>query len=147
MDIDEIVDRCIMVTNLSIESSTFIHTDLESMATSHIIRLGMPENISGYPFLRTSVILSAESPELVHSVTTKLYPEVAKIHNTTPSKVERNIRSAIEIAWNKGDMQHFEKLFGTAFVQNNNRPSNTRLIAKLADTLRLEMKKVRKIIK
>ncbi len=133
MDIDEIIDRCILVVRNSPKTMVPLNVDLESMVTSNLNQIGMPENIIGYQYVRTSIIMITENPDWLHSVTARLYPKVAEIHNTTPSKVERNIRNAIEIAWNKGDRHVFEQLFNT-------KPTNSKFIAKVADKLRLEMK-------
>ena len=131
MDIDEIIDRCIMVVK---SSSPSVHINSENMVTSYLSQIGIPGNIKGFSYLRTAIITVAENPDLLHSITAKLYPEVAKIHNTTPSKVERNIRNAIDIAWNKGNRQVFEELFNT-------KPTNSKIIAKFAYELRIKIKK------
>lgn len=140
MDIDEMINRCILVIQSLDKPEDKQCEDLESMVTSAICILGVPAHVSGYGYMRTSIGKVVVKPDLIHSVTKTLYPEVAKIHKTTPSKVERNIRNAIEIAWNRGDKQAFERMFGTTLDFSKPKPTNSEFIAMVADKLRLAMK-------
>lgn len=108
--------------------------------TPYMLELGVPAHLKGYNYLRASLYLAAENLEKVCSVTKLLYPEVAKLFNTTDQKVERAIRNAIEVSWKRGNPQLFEDLFGYAYPDGQGRPTNSEYIAAVADRIRLERK-------
>lgn len=134
-DISDIVERCLMLFNQNTLSES-----AENIITSTICAIGIPANLKGYSFLRTSINIAINTPEIIHSATSTLYPTIAKQYNTTPSRVERNIRNAIEIAWSRGDKKILSQLFGTNLVFTNPRPTNTEFIAMIADKLRTKAK-------
>ena len=140
MDIDDMINRCILVVKSPDKAEVPQYENLESLVTSAICTLGVPAHVNGYGYMRTSIGKVITKPDLMRSVTKVLYPEVARIHKTTPSKVERNIRNAIEIAWNRGDKQAFERMFGTTLDFSKPKPTNSEFIAMVADKLRLAMK-------
>lgn len=141
MDVDEIIGRCIMVVKGSQITKIPQYTETEGMVTATICAMGMPANLNGYSFVRSAIEMTIEKPEIIHFITKELYPQVAKLHKTTSSRVERNIRNAIEAVWTKGNRQEIEKIFGTTIDFSKPRPSNSVFIATVADRIRLTMKK------
>lgn len=107
--------------------------------TKMMLELGMPAHLRGYHYLRDGICLSMENMELVGSVTKLLYPEIAKIHHTTNIKVERAIRSAIEIGWERGNEELFEEIFGYSRVHGKERPTNSEFILGVADKVYWDM--------
>lgn len=114
--------------------------NLEIVVTDMIHQLGVPAHIKGYHYLRTAIILSIEEPELLDSVTKLLYPTVAQKFGTTSSRVERAIRHAIEIAWDRGDLDILNSFFGYTVNTCKGKPTNSEFIALLTDKLRLQLK-------
>lgn len=116
--------------------------DLESDITRLILEMGVPAHIKGYQYVRASIMMAIEDVEVVNAVTKVLYPAVAKKFSTTPSRVERAIRHAIEVAWERGDLDVLHSVFGYTISTSRGKPTNSEFIALLADKLRLENKKV-----
>lgn len=116
--------------------------DLEETVSEIMHELGVPAHIKGYQYLRTSIMLSVESPELMNSVTRVLYPTVAKRFETTSSRVERAIRHAIEVAWDRGDIDVLNSYFGYTIQNSRGKPTNSEFIAMISDRLRLKLKKI-----
>ncbi len=116
--------------------------DLEVTVSEIMHELGVPAHIKGYQYLRTSIILSVNSPEMMNSVTKVLYPTVAKQYDTTSSRVERAIRHAIEVAWDRGDIDVLSSYFGYTIQNSRGKPTNSEFIAMIADKLRLKLKKI-----
>ncbi len=116
--------------------------DLEITVSEIMHELGVPAHIKGYQYLRDSIILSVNSPEMMNSVTKVLYPTVAKHFDTTSSRVERAIRHAIEVAWDRGDIDVLSSYFGYTIQNSRGKPTNSEFIAMIADKLRLKMKKI-----
>lgn len=114
--------------------------DLEFMVTEIIHQIGVPAHIKGYHYLREAIILSVKNSEIINSVTKLLYPTVAKNHNTTSSRVERAIRHAIEVAWDRGDVNVLNSYFGYTIQNSRGKPTNSEFIAMIADKLRLRLK-------
>lgn len=114
--------------------------DLEITVTDMIHQLGVPAHIKGYHYLRTAILESIDNPELMESVTKLLYPTVAKKFNTTSSRVERAIRHAIEIAWDRGDLDVLNAFFGYTVNTAKGKPTNSEFIALITDKLRLQQK-------
>ena len=110
------------------------------MVTEIIHQLGVPAHIKGYHYLRTSIILSVKDPEMVNAVTKLLYPTVAKQYKTTSSRVERAIRHAIEVAWDRGDIDTLNSYFGYTVNTGRGKPTNSEFIALIADKMRLRLK-------
>lgn len=101
---------------------------------------GVPAHIKGYQYLREAIILSINDSEMMNSVTKLLYPTVAKTFKTTPSRVERAIRHAIEVAWDRGDVDVLSSYFGYTIQNSRGKPTNSEFIAMISDKLRLRMK-------
>lgn len=116
--------------------------DVERTVTTIIHEIGVPAHIKGYTYLREAIMLVLKDTDLINSITKQLYPTVAKKHNTSSSRVERAIRHAIEVAWDRGDTETLNKLFGFTINQNKGKPTNSEFIAMISDKLRLEMKSI-----
>jgi len=114
--------------------------NLEAEITSIIHEVGVPAHIKGYQYLRSAIALVVDDMELLGAVTKELYPAIAKINGTTPSRVERAIRHAIEVAWNRGKIETIDHLFGYTVQNDKGKPTNSEFIAIIADKLRLERK-------
>ena len=114
--------------------------DLEKEVTDMIHSLGVPAHIKGYQYLRTAILLTVNDSEIINSVTKILYPSVAKKYQTTTSRVERAIRHAIEVAWDRGDVDTLNSYFGYTIQNNRGKPTNSEFIAMIADNLRLKYK-------
>ena len=111
---------------------------LEERVTNIFITVGIPPHIKGYSYLREAVKLSVDDPEIINSITKRLYPSIAVRFETSASKVERAIRHAIEVAWNRGKMENVNSLFGIKIYSNNEKPTNGEFIALIADKMLLE---------
>jgi two-component system response regulator (stage 0 sporulation protein A) len=114
--------------------------DLELMVTDIIHQIGVPAHIKGYLYLREAIMLAVRKPEVINSITKKLYPSVAEKFDTTPSRVERAIRHGIEVAWDRGDVDILNSYFGYTIHIGRGKPTNSEFIAMIADKLRLKMK-------
>ena len=113
---------------------------LEIQVTEILHQIGVPAHIKGYHYLRDSIIMSIETPEIINAVTKQLYPSVAKRYNTTSSRVERAIRHVIEVAWDRGDVDVLNTYFGYTIHNTRGKPTNSEFIAMISDRLRLHMK-------
>lgn len=118
----------------------FTERNLESEVTSIIHEIGVPAHIKGYQYLRESIVMSVMDMEMLNSITKILYPTIAKKYQTTPSRVERAIRHAIEVAWSRGKMDTIDELFGYTINNGKGKPTNSEFIALIADKIRLEYK-------
>jgi len=114
--------------------------DAEYIVTDIIHQVGIPAHVKGYHYLRTAILLSIENHDMINSVTKLLYPTVAKKFTTTSSRVERAIRHAIEIAWDRGDSEVLGKYFGYSIQSQRGKPTNSEFIALIADKLRLQFR-------
>lgn len=114
--------------------------DIESQVTKIIHQIGVPAHIKGYQYLRTAILMTISDNEIINSVTKILYPSVAKKYSTTTSRVERAIRHAIEVAWDRGDVDTLNSYFGYTIQNNRGKPTNSEFIAMIADNLRLKYK-------
>ncbi len=114
--------------------------DLETDVTNMIHEIGVPAHIKGYQYLRDAIMMSVKDMEMLGSITKVLYPTIAKNHQTTPSRVERAIRHAIEVAWSRGKMDTIDELFGYTVSNGKGKPTNSEFIALIADRIRLEYK-------
>ena len=113
---------------------------LENRVTDMIHEIGIPAHIKGYHYLREAIILSVKNSEMINSVTKILYPAVAKKYATTSSRVERAIRHAIEVAWDRGDIDVLNSYFGYTIQNDRGKPTNSEFIAMISDKLRLKLK-------
>ncbi len=111
---------------------------LEEKITNIFITVGIPAHIKGYQFLREAIKMAVDNPDIINSITKRLYPEVAQHFDTSPSKVERAIRHAIEVAWNRGKIENINSLFGIRVYSHNEKPTNGEFIALVADKMLLE---------
>lgn len=115
--------------------------DLERDVTEMIHEIGVPAHIKGYQYLREAIMMSIEDVEMLGSITKILYPTIAKKFQTTPSRVERAIRHAIEVAWSRGKMETLDNLFGYTINTGKGKPTNSEFIALIADKMRLQYRK------
>lgn len=111
---------------------------IEERITNIFITVGIPAHIKGYQFLREAIKMAVDNPEVINSITKQLYPSVAKRFSTSASKVERAIRHAIEVAWNRGKIENVNSLFGVKVYNHNEKPTNGEFIALVADKMLLE---------
>ena len=111
---------------------------MERRVTDIMLEMGIPVHLNGFRYLRKSILMCMEDMELVSSVTKLLYPEVAKRFKTTDQKVERAIRNAIEVSWERGNEDTIQELFGYSFMDGKQRPTNSEYIAGIADMLMLD---------
>ena len=114
--------------------------NLEQDVTDMIHEIGVPAHIKGYQYLRDAIIMSVEDMDMLNSITKVLYPTIAKHYQTTPSRVERAIRHAIEVAWSRGKMDTIDELFGYTINMGKGKPTNSEFIALIADKIRIEYK-------
>lgn len=114
--------------------------ELERYITDIMLDIGVPAHLKGYHYLRDAILLSGRDMEVVSSVTKLLYPTIARRFRTTDQKVERAIRNAIEVSWNRGNVKTFEKMFGYSVLSGRTRPTNSEYIARIADKIRLDIK-------
>lgn len=110
---------------------------VEQLISHIMLDMGVPAHLKGYRYVRTAVLMAEEDMKVVGSVTKLLYPEIAKQYNTTDCKVERAIRNAIEISWERGNKETFENMFGYCVKSGKGRPTNSEYIAAIADTIRI----------
>jgi len=111
---------------------------LERYVTKLMLELGIPAHLRGYQYVREAILRSHKDMELVASVTKLLYPEISKKYRATDQKVERAIRNAIEVSWNRGNSVLFQEIFGYSIEGGRNRPTNSEYIARVADKVRLD---------
>ena len=119
--------------------------DVEAMVTSIIHEIGVPAHIKGYQYLREAIIIAVKDMEVINAITKVLYPQVAKTFATTPSRVERAIRHAIEVAWDRGDLETLQRFFGYTVSNTKGKPTNSEFIALIADKLQLQLKNMEPI--
>lgn len=126
------------------ETEAPVHTPaLEGSVTAIIHEIGVPAHIKGYQYLREAIMIAVADMDVINAVTKVLYPEVAKRFGTTPSRVERAIRHAIEVAWDRGDLETLQKYFGYTVNSAKGKPTNSEFIAMIADRLSLQKKQKR----
>ena len=112
--------------------------NLEALVTNMIHEIGVPAHIKGYQYLREAIMMVVNDIDIINQITKQLYPEIAQKYHTTPSRVERAIRHAIEVAWNRGKIENINTLFGVKVYSNNEKPTNGEFIALVADKMLLE---------
>lgn len=126
----------IKITDANIQTGA--GRDLEKDVTDMIHEIGVPAHIKGYQYLREAIMMSVQDVEMLGSITKILYPTIAKKYQTTPSRVERAIRHAIEVAWSRGRMETLDALFGYTINTGKGKPTNSEFIALIADKIRLQ---------
>ena len=120
------------------EEETADDVELERLVTPVIHEVGMPAHIKGYQYVREAIILTIKDESVIHEVTKVLYPAVARRYHTTSTCVERAIRHAIEVAWERGDLDALQRVFGYTVSTSKGKPTNSEFIAMIADRLSLE---------
>jgi two-component system response regulator (stage 0 sporulation protein A) len=146
-DMNTMAERIIQLSGWKNDKSPVVVKDnvitdpkLELMITEIIHQIGVPAHIKGYHYLREAIMLSVKDADVINSVTKVLYPTVAKKHSTTSSRVERAIRHAIEVAWDRGDLDVINSYFGYTVQNSRGKPTNSEFIAMISDKLRLKLK-------
>lgn len=122
------------------ERPTRQEVNLDAMVTSVIHEIGVPAHIKGYQYLREAIKLAVDDMDVINAITKVLYPQVAKTFQTTPSRVERAIRHAIEVAWDRGDLEVLQSFFGYTVSNSKGKPTNSEFIALIADRLQLQLR-------
>lgn len=140
----EIIDRIFALTGAANPTNPAgtSRSDLRIQVTEILHQIGVPAHIKGYHYLRDSIIMAIEEPEIINAVTKQLYPSVAKQYETTSSRVERAIRHAIEVAWDRGDVDVLNSYFGYTIHNTRGKPTNSEFIAMISDKLCLQMENV-----
>lgn len=144
-ELPELEKRVLEVANLEHQGSKSINLykhNLQVSITDTLHELGVPSHIKGYQYIRESIMIVYDRPEIVGGITKELYPEVAKKYETTVSRVERAIRHAIEVSWNRGSWDLMEEIFGHSIDIDKAKPTNSEFIVTIADKLKLEFGKV-----
>ena len=113
---------------------------LEREVTAVIHEVGVPAHIKGYQYVREAIVIAVQDMDVINAVTKVLYPEVARRYSTTPSRVERAVRHAIEVAWDRGDLETLQRYFGYTVSNTKGKPTNSEFIAMIADRIRLQRK-------
>ena len=141
IDEDVLMQRISELSNKAVsvaEPRRIKNKALEEKITNIFITVGIPAHIKGYQFLREAIKMAIDNPEIINSITKKLYPSIAQRFDTSASKVERAIRHAIEVAWNRGKIENINTLFGIRVYSNNEKPTNGEFIALVADKMLIE---------
>ena len=142
-DMTVLVDRLEEIRSASRHPQTAHRGDkagIEAMVTGIIHEIGVPAHIKGYQYLREAIIIAVNDMDVINAITKVLYPQVAKTFQTTPSRVERAIRHAIEVAWDRGDLDTLQRFFGYTVSNTKGKPTNSEFIALIADKLQLQLK-------
>ncbi|MDR2752468.1 MAG: sporulation transcription factor Spo0A [Clostridiales bacterium] len=128
------------VPSAAVKSAKNQNVNLESRVTNILHEIGVPAHIRGYHYMREAIMMAVEDIDVLNYITKELYPSIAKKCNTTPSRVERAIRHAIEVAWSRGKVDIIDNMFGYTINNHKGKPTNSEFIALIADRLRLELK-------
>ena len=141
-ELDDLENRILDVfKKLDKKSINLYHNNLEISITRMLHELGMPSHIKGYQYIRDGIMMIYNNPDIIGGITKELYPDVASKYNTTVSRVERAIRHAIEVSWNRGNWDLMEEVFGHSVDIDKAKPTNSEFIVTIADKLRLEFMK------
>lgn len=145
-DITDLEKRILELTKVKTETKNidFYHSNLQISITKILHSLGIPSHIKGYQYIRDGIGIIFERPETIGGITKELYPELAQKYDTTVSRVERAIRHAIEVSWNRGDWDLMEEIFGHSVDIDKAKPTNSEFIVTIADKLRLDFHKITK---
>ena len=143
-DMQALVDRLEEIqggdSQRSVQLRKPTQNSIEAMVTGIIHEIGVPAHIKGYQYLREAIIIAVNDMDVINAITKVLYPQVAKTFQTTPSRVERAIRHAIEVAWDRGDLDTLQRFFGYTVSNTKGKPTNSEFIALIADKLQLQLK-------
>ncbi len=127
------------ITNINYGGELVSHSKkIDEKISNIFITVGIPAHIKGYQFLREAIKMTIDTPDIINSITKKLYPSIANKFSTSPSKVERAIRHAIEVAWNRGKIENINTIFGLPVYDSNDKPTNGEFIALVADKMLVE---------
>ena len=143
-DLTDLESRILELSNFELKENKNInlfHNGLQMSITKILHDLGVPSHIKGYQYIKEGIMLIYENPRMIGGITKELYPEIANKYNTTVSRVERAIRHAIEVSWNRGDWDLMDEIFGHSVDVDKAKPTNSEFIVTVADKLRLEYKK------
>ena len=141
-DLSDLESKILSVfENIDMKSINLYHSNLQISITKMLHELGMPSHIKGYQYIREGVCMIYNDPGIIGGITKELYPELAEKFDTTVSRVERAIRHAIEVSWNRGNWDYMEELFGHSVDIDKAKPTNSEFIVTVADKLRLELAK------
>lgn len=143
-ELDDLEKRIIEISNKKVDKKNidFISSNLQITITKLLHQLGIPSHIKGYQYIRDGICIVYNKPEFIGGITKELYPELAKKYSTTVSRVERAIRHAIEVSWNRGDLKTMEEIFGHSVNVDKTKPTNSEFIVTIADKLKIEFEKV-----
>ena len=142
-DLTALVERMEEIRHIGSKPTPTIRNNkggIEAMVTNIIHEIGVPAHIKGYQYLREAIIIAVGDMDVINAITKVLYPQVAKTFQTTPSRVERAIRHAIEVAWDRGDLDTLQRFFGYTVSNTKGKPTNSEFIALIADKLQLQLK-------
>ena len=141
-NVSDLVNRIIDFCGIDIKKLQTLDTELELRIriTEILHQIGVPAHIKGYQYLRDAIIMAVTDEDIINSITKKLYPSVAEKYMTTSSRVERAIRHAIEVAWDRGDVEVLNSYFGYTIHQTRGKPTNSEFVAMISDKLRLTMR-------
>ena len=143
-DLTDLESRILELSNFELKENKNInlfHSGLQMSITKILHDLGVPSHIKGYQYIKEGIMLIYENPRMIGGITKELYPEIANKYNTTVSRVERAIRHAREVSWNRGDLDLMDEIFGHSVDVDKAKPTNSEFIVTVADKLRLEYKK------
>lgn len=142
-DLDDLEKKiCDVFRKKTEKSIDFYNSNLQVSISKLLHDLGIPSHIKGYQFLRDAVNMIFDNPDMIGGITKELYPELASKYNTTVSRVERSIRHAVEVSWNRGDIKLMENIFGHSVDIDRAKPTNSEFIVTVADKLRLDFHQV-----
>ena len=137
-----LVNRVLKAAARPARQNAFTTADSDEVTVTEILhQIGVPAHIKGYQYLREAILMAMEDPEYINAVTKRLYPDIAQKDNATPSRVERAIRHAIEVAWDRGDVDTLNRYFGYTIHNMRGKPTNSEFIAMIADKMRLDKKR------
>lgn len=137
-ELENVIEEVMNKTTYGNKTIDLYHNNLQISITKILHELGVPSHIKGYQYIRDGIQMIYDNPEIVGGITKELYPDVAKKYNTTVSRVERAIRHAIEVSWNRGNWDLMEEIFGHSVDIDKAKPTNSEFIVTVADKLRLE---------
>ena len=138
---ESLLERMRQAAGIGAEPVEDEYQALQRRVTAVIHEVGVPAHIKGYQYVREAIVIAVQDMEVINAVTKVLYPEVARRYNTTPSRVERAVRHAIEVAWDRGDLETLQRYFGYTVSNTKGKPTNSEFIAMIADKIRLEGKR------
>ena len=138
---ESLLERMRQAAGIGTEPVEDEYQALQRRVTAVIHEVGVPAHIKGYQYVREAIVIAVQDMDVINAVTKVLYPEVARRYNTTPSRVERAVRHAIEVAWDRGDLETLQSYFGYTVSNTKGKPTNSEFIAMIADKIRLEGKR------